>query len=137
MAVSDFFPRGGQVSDQYGLSLNLYLVDGADLSTVKEGTPVTLTGSNPYEVRVSGAGDTVHAKAKVSPNPHSRGFGAHVYGYTRQERLPYSGDTAPTLGGSVAPDGNGGWTVAAADATNGIGYVVSVDTGNKKFEVLL
>jgi hypothetical protein len=136
MAVNEYFPRGGQISDQYGLSANLYLEDAADLSTVKEGTPLTLTGANAYEVRVSGAADTVHAKAKVSPNPVSRGVGAHVFGYTRIERLPYTG-TAPALGGTVSPDGAGGWTATAVDGTNGIGYVVSVDEGNEKFEVLL
>lgn len=137
MPVNEFFPRGGQSPDSYGLTITggVYLADNADLSTVKEGTPITFTGANPYEVRVSGTGDTVHGKAKVSPNPASRGFGAHVFGYTRQERLPYSGDTAPALLGSVAPDGNGGWTAAAEGA--GVGLVVAVDTANKKFEVLI
>lgn len=134
--MADFFKRGGKQSTQYGLPASLYLAEDQAITSVKPGTPVVFTNDDDYEVRAAGAGEEFHAIAEVVPHPERRDFSAHIFGgYSRIERLTYSGDTAPTLGGSVSPDGNGAFVPAAADA--GQGRVVLVDASAKKFEVLL
>lgn len=116
--------------DSYGLSLTVYVPTASEANPVDTGDLLSWSDVAGYSAAPAAAGDPIQLRAKHPVTDPLTPLGVHAFGFSRVERLPYTG-TAPALGASVTADGAGGVTAATdgagAAVTNGT-RVLYVDT---------
>jgi hypothetical protein len=119
--------------DSYGLSLTVYVSTASEANPVNSGDLLTWSTTAGYTAVPAVAGDPIQLRAKHPVDDPLQPLGVYVYGFSRVERLPYSG-TAPALGASV--ENAGGGVVRAAAAANGT-RVLYVDTAASLVDVAM
>jgi len=102
--------------DSYGLSLSVYVPTASDANPVDTGDLLTWSTTAGYNAAPAVAGDPVQLRAKHPVKDPLTPLGVYVFGFSRVERLPYTG-VVPALGASIENDGAGG--VRAAAVANG------------------
>lgn len=113
--------------DSYGLSLTVYVPTASAANPVDTGDVLSWSTTEGYAAVPAAAGDPIQMRAKHPVSDPMEPLGVHVFGFSRVERLPFTG-AAPALGVSVAADGAGGVTadvggVAVADNGTRVLYV--------------
>ncbi|MGG1571603.1 hypothetical protein [Fictibacillus sp. NRS-1165] len=129
-------PRvNGTLPDSYGLSLSVYVSTASEANPIEQGDVLSWSATGNYTAVPAADGAEVDLVAKHPVSDPLTPLGVYVYGFSRVERLTYSG-TAPGLGTSVVANGTGGVRAATAGVDNG-SRVVYVDTTRSYVEVLL
>ena len=127
-------PRvGGQVPDSYGLSLTVTCPTASETNPVEADDILTFASTGPYHVAPADAGDPIQVIAKHPVTDPFTPLGVCVLGYSRVQKMKYTG-TAPTIGSSVEADRTGGVRTAATAGNN---LVLYVDTARSYVEVAL
>ncbi|MBO0962348.1 hypothetical protein J1P26_21835 [Neobacillus sp. MM2021_6] len=124
--------RGGIVPDNYGLSLTVFVQDATVAAPVKGGAPLKLANTGAYHAVKCADGDAIQLIAKHTVTNPDAPLGVHVYGFSRNDEIPYTGAIA--VGDPVVANGAGG--VKKAGAANGT-FVALVNDSKKTVEVLL
>lgn len=119
--------------DSYGLSISVYVPTASEANPVDSGDLLTFVTTAGYSAAPAAAGAAIQLRAKHPVTDPLEPLGCHVFGFSRIERLPFTG-AAPALGASVTADGAGG--VATAAAANGT-LVVYVDEAAGLVDVLM
>jgi hypothetical protein len=120
--------------DSYGLSLTVWCPTASEANPIDTGDILSWSATEGYGAVPAVAGDPIQIRVKEPCTDPLTPVGAHIYGFSRVERLPFLAGAAPALGASVEADGAG--NVRTAVAPNGT-RVVYVDTAAGLVDVLL
>lgn len=116
-------PRvGGHLPDDYGLSLTVLVPTASEANPVNTGDTLVFTTEGAYSAGPAAAGTAVQLIAKHPVSDPYTPLGVHAFGFSRVSKVKFSG-TAPTIGASVAADGNGGVQAAAEGNGTRVLYV--------------
>ncbi|MEM4997411.1 hypothetical protein WKH56_32985 [Priestia sp. SB1] len=116
-------PRvGGHLPDDYGLSLTVLVPTASTENPVNTGDTLVFTTEAAYSAGPAAAGAAVQLIAKHPVSDPYTPLGVHAFGFSRVSKVKFSG-TAPTIGASVAADGNGGVQAAAEGNGTRVLYV--------------